>query len=174
MIALYIIGGLIALIIILALLTGKAWSFEKSIHINATPGEVWQHVNRFSELNRWSPYVGLDPNMKQQLTGTDGTVGATYAWDSESKKVGAGSQTIEEIVENQRIASKLKFIRPFSGVADTQLRLAAEDGGTKVSWHISSETPYPMNIIKLFGVIEKNMDRDFGRGLDKLKVLCES
>jgi len=30
-----------------------------------------------------------------------------------------------------------------------------------------------MNIIKLFGVIKKNMDRDFGKGLRKLKEICE-
>ena len=36
-----------------------------------------------------------------------------------------------------------------------------------------SSTPYPMNIIKLFGVIEKNMDADFTRGLNKLKEISE-
>ena len=30
-----------------------------------------------------------------------------------------------------------------------------------------------MNIMKIFGVMKKAMDRDFGKGLNKLKQLCE-
>jgi hypothetical protein len=53
------------------------------------------------------------------------------------------------------------------------IRLEEERGATRAAWGIESSTPYPMNIIKLFGVIEKNMNRDFGKGLNKLKEICE-
>ena len=56
---------------------------------------------------------------------------------------------------------------------DRRLSQPPEGGGTRAEWGICSATPYPMNIIKLFGVIEKNLDRDFTKGLNKLKELSE-
>ena len=174
MIALYIIGGIIALILIIAAFTGTAWTFEKSIQINAPVDRVWQHTKSFATMNQWSPYIGRDPQIKQTITGIDGTPGATYSWDSAQNNVGAGNQTITEINEGKRLSSRINFIRPFKGVADAEIRIAGENGGTRATWYIASSTPYPMNIIKLFGVIEKNMDRDFNLGLGKLKALCEA
>jgi uncharacterized protein YndB with AHSA1/START domain len=174
MIALYIIGGLIALVLILAALAGTSWNFSKSIHIDASPDKVWEHVSTFKAMQDWNPYIDRDPDIKLEITGTDGTPGSTYSWDSKMAQVGAGSQTILEINPGKRVASRLNFLRPFKGIAHAQMNLQPEGAGTQATWSIESTTPYPMNIVKLFGIIEKNMDRDFGKGLNKLKALSEA
>src|SRR5579859_1100344 len=174
MIALYIVGGIIVLFLLIAAFVGTAWSFEKSILINAPLEKVWNNVNTLKACNQWNPWMERDPNIKLQYSGTDGTPGASYSWDSPVKNVGAGSQTLTKITPNSEVDSRIDFLRPFKGRGDAYVLLTVERAVTRVSWGIESSTPYPMNILKIFGVIEKNMDRDFGHGLNKLKGLCEN
>jgi len=173
MIALYILLGLIVLLLLTAAVIGTGWSFEKSILINAPVDKVWGHINTLAKINQWNPWMGKDPNIKVEYSGVDGTPGASFTWDSQDKNVGAGSQTITRVVENSQVASRVNFLRPFKGVGEAFFDLGSEAGASKVTWKIVSSTPYPMNILKLFGVIEKNMDKDFGSGLNKLKALSE-
>ena len=173
MIALYLLAGLIVLFLLVAAFVGTGWRFEKSILIQASRSDVWNHVKSLAALNTWNPWLDRDPNLHQEMSGTDGTPGATYAWDSPVKNVGAGRQTIVSVTAPTELTSRIQFIRPFKGLGTGYVRLEEERGFTRAAWGIESSTPYPMNIIKLFGVIEKNMDRDFGKGLKKLKEICE-
>jgi len=173
MIVVYILIGVIALILLVAAAVGTKWKFEKSILIQAPVDKVWPHISTFKASNEWNPWIGLDANIRQQIIGVDGTPGATFSWESNEKNVGAGSQTMLSITERSEVASEINFLRPIKGRADGYIRIAPEGGGTRAEWGITSATPYPMNIIKLFGVIEKNLDRDFSRGLNKLKELSE-
>jgi hypothetical protein len=174
MIVLYILLGLIALILIVAALTGRAWSYEQSILINAPLDTVWTNVKTLHAINQWNPWMSLDPNMKLQYTGTDGTPGASFSWDSPVKNAGAGSQTILRVVDRKLVDTRIDFLRPFKGSGLADFEVTVEKTLTRVSWSINSSTPYPMNIIKLFGVIKKNMARDFSKGLGKLKAICEA
>lgn len=173
MIALYILGGLIVLILLVAAVVGTKWSFEKSVQINAPVDKVWSNTNSLHAINTWNPWLDRDPNLTQQYTGTDGTPGASYAWDSPQKNVGAGNQTIVSVKDRSEFNTQITFIRPFAGKADAWVYLTTAGNSVTVTWGIASSTPYPMNIIKLFGVIQKNMDRDFTKGLGLLKSLCE-
>lgn len=174
MLALYIVGGLIALILILAAAAGTKWTYEKAVLINAPLERVWENVQGLHATNRWNPWMEKDPNIKTEYSGTDGTPGARFAWDSQVKDVGAGNQTIVRVIPRAELHTAIEFLRPFKGKGDGYVRVWEESGAVKALWGIESSTPYPMNIIKLFGVIEKNMDRDFSRGLGKLKALCEA
>ena len=173
MIALYIIGGLIALILIVAALVGTGWSYEKSISINAPLDKVWNNINSLAAINKWNPWIGRDEQILVKYSGVDGTPGAKFSWDSEYKNVGAGSQTITAVIPRAELVSRIDFVRPFSGIGEGYIRIKEESGVTTATWGIVSSSPYPMNIIKIFGVIEKNMDKDFGEGLRKLKEICE-
>ena len=173
MIVLYIILGLVVLILLVALVIGTGWRFEKSILVNAPLEKVWAHTNTLAANNAWSPWIEKDPNIKQQLTGNDGTPGATYSWQSDVKNVGEGSQTITSVKAQSEFNSRVDFIKPFKGTGNASVLLNKEGSGTKVTWRMVSSTPYPMNILKLFKVIEKNLDKDFTIGLGKLKALCE-
>ena len=174
MIAVYIIVGIIALFLIVAAFAGTGWSYEKSVLINAPVEKVWTRVSTLQACNQWSPWMEKDPNIKVQYSGTDGTPGASFSWDSQDRNVGAGNQTITRVTPNSELDSRIQFLRPFKGKGDAYLLLTVERAVTRVSWGIESSTPYPMNILKLFGVIEKNMNKDFTHGLNKLKGLCEN
>jgi Polyketide cyclase / dehydrase and lipid transport len=173
MIVLYIIAGIIVLFLVVAAFVGRGWNFEKNILIKASRSNVWGHVNSLGAMNTWNPWLELDPAVSQSITGVDGTPGATYSWDSKEKNVGAGRQTILAVKTPSEMTMRIEFTRPFKSIAEGYVRLEEERGTTRAVWGIESSMPYPMNIIKLFGVMQKNMNRDFGRGLNKLKQMCE-
>ena len=113
--------------------------------------------------------------MKRTLTGIDGEVGAKQSWVSDKKDVGEGSQTIVGVEVPTRLFTKLEFIKPFKSEADAYVKLKKDgDTTTQATWGFESRMAYPMNIMKLFMNFEKNMDRDFGAGLNKLKSISDA
>ena len=173
MLVLYIILGIIALVLILALFISRDMNYEKSITINSSPENVWENVNSLGALDKWSPWNEKDPNMEKTLTGTDGEVGAKQSWVSKVKDVGEGSQTIMKLDKPNLLETKLEFLKPFKSTADAYVKLYENGEETRVTWGFKSQAPYPMNLMKLFMNFEKSMDADFGKGLNKLKEICE-
>jgi hypothetical protein len=173
MIVLYILLGFIVLFFIIAAMVGTAWSYEQSILINASLDKVWDHVRNLHAINQWNPWMGLDPDMTLQYSGADGTPGASFSWDSVVKNVGAGGQTILSVVDRSELSTRVDFLRPFKSEGFADFKVIPDKGATRASWSIRSKMPYPINIVKVFGGIQRNMGRDFGKGLNKLKTICE-
>lgn len=173
MTVLYIILIIIAVLLIIPLFVSKDMNYQKSITINSSIDKVWENVSTLAALDAWSPWNEKDPNMQRAVTGVDGKPGAKQAWVSESKEVGEGSQTIISVDKPTLLTTKLEFIKPFKSQADAFVKLSEGDGETTATWGFESTMPYPMNIMKLFMNFEANMDKDFGKGLSKLKSICE-
>lgn len=173
MIIIYIILGIVALLLIIALFVSKELDYEKSISIGASKDLVWQNVSSLTAMDAWSPWNEKDPNMKRTLTGTDAEVGAKQAWESEIKDVGVGSQTIVNIDKPNLFETKLDFIKPFKSTADGYVKLEEDENKIIATWGFKSTMTYPMNLMKLFMNFEKSMDIEFGNGLSKLKQICE-
>lgn len=171
---LYLLLAIIALILVIAAVIGTAWTIERSIVVNAPAGKVWEQLGTLRALNSWNPWSSKDPNVKLTFKGQDGTVGSSYDWDSTDKRVGAGTQTILSTDAPRELQTRVDFLRPFKGTGTSWLKLKEDGGKTTVAWGMASSTPYPMNIIKLFGVIEKNMDTAFTEGLGELKKRSEN
>lgn len=174
MIVLYILLGLILLVLLIGLFIPKDMNYEKMISINASIDAVWANVSSLASMDKWSPWNEKDPNMQKTNTGTDGTVGASQAWVSKVKGVGEGSQTITKLESPNLLETKLIFLKPFKSEADAYVKLSSEGNKTKATWGFKSKMPYPMNIMKLFMNFEKEMDKEFGSGLNKLKNLSEN
>jgi len=113
-----------------------------------------------------------DPNMKKNYSGTDGTKGFVYSWDSKDKNVGAGSQEITNISEGSRIDYELRFIRPMQNTAISSFILnKTSENNTLVTWTFRCPTKFPMS---LFTPIFKNMlGKQLNTGLQNLKELLE-
>lgn len=170
----YVILAIVALLLIIPLFISKEMNYEKSISIDAQINQVWKNVSTLSAMDQWSPWNAKDPDMARTLTGIDGQEGAKQSWVSDKKDVGEGSQTIVGIDAPNTLATKLEFIKPFKSEADAYVKLFESEGVTTATWGFESQMPYPMNIMKLFMNFEKNMDKDFGSGLDKLKSISEA
>lgn len=168
---LYIVGGVIALLLIASLLSPKEITAERSTIINAPKEVIFEQVRLLKNHDNWSPWRDKDLNMQTTLTGTDGTVGAKSSWVSEVKGVGIGSQTITSITENESVLTALEF--EGQGKADGFIRLKDTTGGVKVSWGFHINIPPPFNLMLLFPGGDDGT-KDFDAGLAKLKALCES
>ena len=90
----------------------KDMIIEKNVSVNKNINEVFSFLKQTKNQDRFSVWNMKDPNMKRDYSGTDGTKGFVYSWDSKDKNVGAGSQEIKNISEGNRIDYELRFIRP--------------------------------------------------------------
>lgn len=165
-----ILGLMIVIVLVLGLIAPKTVSTERSIVINAPRAVVFPHLQYFEKQQAWSPWNERDPNMKSEIVGTDGSVGAINRWESETQ--GIGEQEITALVPNERMETHLRF--KGQGEADAFMAAADADGGTKVTWGFSSTSPYPMNVMNLFMDIAGMVGKDYEAGLSKLKTMIES
>jgi len=159
--------------LIVALFVSNEMVYEKSTTISSPIDSVWENVNSLADLDKWSPWNDYDPNMKKELTGVDGTVGAKASWESDNQDVGKGSQTISRIEAPFLFETDLKFYTPYESEAKGYIKLTKEENRTTVTWGFQSEMPYPFNLMKLFMNMEEMMEKDWNSGLSKLKYICE-
>ena len=171
---LFILVGIIALALIAALFVNKDMKASREIVINKTKAEVFNYIKMLKNQNNYGKWNKMDPNMKSEYRGTDGTVGFVSAWDSDNGEVGKGEQEIKKITEGELLETELRFIKPFESKATAIMTTTAVDSAhTKVTWSFDSKMAYPMNITKLFMDMEKMIGDDFGTGLANLKAVLE-
>ncbi|MEO5683518.1 MAG: SRPBCC family protein [Chitinophagaceae bacterium] len=169
------IGILIALLLIIALFVKKEYAIEREIVINQPLQKVFGYIKYLKNQDNYSVWNKLDPAMQKTYTGTDGTVGFMYAWDSTNKQAGKGTQEIRSVEEGKKIGMGLHFIRPFDGLANAYMSTTAMAADqTKVKWGIDSKMKYPMNIMLLFMNMDSMMGKDLEGGLGSLKKILEN
>jgi uncharacterized protein YndB with AHSA1/START domain len=150
----------------------KDMVIEKNVSINKNINEVFNFLRQTKNQDKFSVWNMKDPNMKRDYSGTDGTKGFIYSWDSKDKNVGAGSQEIKNISEGNRIDYELRFTRPMQNIATSSFILTeVSDSNTSVTWTFQSPTKFPMS---LFSPIFKNMlGKQLNQSLQNLKALLE-
>lgn len=163
---------LVAIFLILALIAPKDTKVERSVVIKAPKELIMEHVANYKNFALWSPWQDYDPNMKTTFEGEDGTVGSKMMWEG-NDSVGTGMQEITAISEN-RVEQLVTFIKPWESKANAYFDFAPEAEGIKVTWGFTSSTPFPMNIMNLFFDIDEYVGKDYEKGLNKLKEVCES
>lgn len=161
LIALYIIGGIILLVLLIHIFTKKELSIEDSIVINQPIDKVFDYIRHVKNQDHYSTWNMMDPEMKKDYSGTDGQVGFVYKWDSNKvKNVGAGEQEIKVIVPNKKMEMELRFLRPMQDVAKSIM--STEPAGanqTKVTWGFYSGLKFPGTLFKpmVKGMLTKSL-----------------
>ena len=163
---LLVIVIIIAIPFVIALFVKKDCTVERQITINKPEGDVFNYIKFVKNQNNYSKWAMMDPDMKKEYTGTDGTVGFVYAWDGE--KAGKGQQEIKKITENERLDLGLHFIKPFEGTASAWMTTnAASQNQTTVAWGMKGHSVYPMNFMNLF--MKSMLGKDLDTSLALLK-----
>jgi len=170
----FVILLFIAFIFLAALIVNNEYSVERSIIIERPKQEVFDYIRYLGNQEEYSVWYSLDPDIRQEFHGTDGTVGFVSSWEG-NDDVGKGEQEIVGITEGERVDTRLRFIEPFEGVADAYMMTeAVNENQTRVVWGFESSMPRPMNLILLFLNMENLIGEDYQTGLENLKVLLES
>jgi hypothetical protein len=168
-----IIVSIIVLLFIIGLFSKKSYTIQRDIIIDKPKQDVFNYLKFLRNQDHYSKWVMTDPKMKKTFTGTDGTVGFIYAWDG-NKKAGQGEQEITGIKEGEKLDVEIRFVRPFSGVAQTPFTTTTLSANqTKVTWGMSSTMKYPMNIMLLFMNMEKILGKDLEISLVNMKNILE-
>jgi uncharacterized protein YndB with AHSA1/START domain len=170
-IVLLIVALIVAIPLIIALFVKNDYSITRNIIIDKPRQEVFNYVKFLKNQEQYSKWVMMDPNMKKEYRGTDGTVGFVYGWNG-NKQAGEGEQEIKLIQEGERLDLEIRFKRPFEGVAKTPfITESISDNQTKVTWGMSGRSKYPMNFTNLF--IDKMLGKDLDISLRNLKAILE-
>jgi Polyketide cyclase / dehydrase and lipid transport len=173
MMVLYIILGIIAALLLAGLVIPKGMKATREIVINKPNAEVFNYIKQLKNQDSYSKWGSMDPTMKKEYKGTDGTVGFVSAWEG-NKKVGAGEQEITGIEEGRKLQTELRFLKPFKSVSQSSMTTEAiTENSTKVSWGFEGNMNYPLNVMKIFMNMEKAIGNDFAIGLSNLKKLME-
>lgn len=165
---------LVAIPLIVALFVRKSYIVARQILIEKPLQDCYAYLKFIKNQEEFSVWNKIDPNMKKTYSGTDGTVGFTYAWDSTNKLVGQGEQTISSLVENDKIVCNLHFIKPFENDFVATLKLDPNYAtATRVTWSVTGSMKYPKNIMLLFMNMDKMIAPDLANGLLNLKERLE-
>lgn len=168
---LIVIVSIIALLLIIALFVPKQYDVEREITINKSSQEVFDYIKYLKNQDNYSKWAMMDPAMKKEYRGTDGTVGFVYGWDG--KEAGKGEQEIKKITDGKQLDIEIRFEKPMEGIGDVHMiteELAPAQ--TKVKWGIKGKSKYPMNIMNLF--INNILGKDLTTGLTNLKGVLET
>lgn len=169
-----IIGVVIlAVLVIGAILTSlqpAQGHIEKHIVINAPASTVYQELNSFKSFAKWSPWSKMDPEANYKFEGPEAGVGARMSWDG--KKVGKGSQWIEESVENAKIRNGLSF-EGMDGKASAEFIITPMGNGTDLKWSYDGDNGGLMGkAVWMF--MSKMLEDQYEQGLTDLKAYLES
>ena len=171
LILLFVIAGIIALLLLMAIFMRKNYTIQREIIIHAPLPTVFDYLKQLKNQDYFNKWVMVDPDMKKDFTGTDGTVGFIYGWNG-NKKAGEGEQEITALEEGKLINTEVRFKRPFPGIAYANYVTASlPDNQTKITWSNTSAMKYPMNI--MVSMIENMLAKDMDISLQTLKTILE-
>jgi hypothetical protein len=162
---------IVAIPLIIALFVKKEYNVEREITVNKPKQEVFDYVRHLKNQDHYSKWVMMDPAMKKDFRGTDGTVGFVYAWDG-NDDAGKGEQEIKSITQGERVDVEVRFKKPMEGIAYAPIITeGVSEGQTKVKWGMKGKSSYPMNFVNLF--MDGMLGKDIEASLTTLKSILE-
>ena len=169
---LLILAGIIALLLIMALFMKKQHYVRREIIINAPRQKVFDFLRLLKNQEQFNKWAGVDKDRKEEIKGTDGTVGFIYAW-SGNKSAGQGEKEIMNIVEGERIETEIRFVKPMRVSASVIFETESlSENQTKVNLINTGTLKYPLNI--MIPMAEKNFAKDLDASLSTLKSILEN
>ncbi|MBS3913991.1 MAG: SRPBCC family protein [Bacteroidetes bacterium] len=170
-ITLWVLLAVVVGLLLIGLVAPKKFDISRTAYIKASRVAVWEQINPWKNHEHWSPWYKKDTSMKITIAGTDGEVGASYAWESD--EMGKGKQTIKEVKPMDFRASDLA-IEGWGNPSMITFSLSDSAEGTKVIWRMQGENGYFGSIFALLFNMNKMMGKDFEDGLGFMKTYIES
>lgn len=171
--AIRIILGVILILILVIQTRPSTYHVERSMVIAAARETIYPKVADFHQWPEWSPWGKLDPNMKTTFSGATSGVGEIYEWTG-NDKVGAGRMTVSDAQPSDKLGIKLEFLKPFQATCQSGFTFVPEGSGTKVTWTMDGTNNFMAKGMSLFMSMDKEIGKDFEKGLGQLKTASES
>jgi len=173
-IALALIAILVSVTLVAAAILPSNYALKREVVISKNKTEVFNYLKHIKNMDNFSIWAKIDPNMKKSYQGTDGQIGFIAAWESNHEKVGKGEQEILKITQDERIDTELRFFEPFQATDKAYfITESISQNKTKVTWGFNGNIPYPWNLMLLTMDMEKELGIPLSDGLSNLKSLLE-
>ena len=117
--------------------------------------------------------MNLDPNAKHEYSDEMHLVGSYHVWAG-NDSIGEGRIEITALDTNKQIDCKLTFIKPFESEAMTAMFFEETEEGTKVTWNMTGNIPFPIGLFMPVSSMDGAVGDDYENGLKNLKVYMES
>ena len=150
----------------------ETYTVERSTAIDAPPARVYDQIANFHNGTHWSPWEGVDPELKRTYSGAASGTGAAYNW-SGNRKAGQGRMEITQATEPSRVQIDLAFEKPWKARNDTQFVIAPEGSGSRVTWTMTGKKSLATMVMGIFKSMDKFLGPDFEKGLAQLKATAE-
>jgi hypothetical protein len=162
---------ILAFVVVVALQPSE-YRVERSATMQAPPSEVFAQVNDFHKWEAWSPWAKLDPASKVTFTGPEAGTGAVMNWAG-NEKVGKGTLTLVESKPDESVKTKVEFVEPFEGSANSEFNFTPAGDQTKVTWSMSGQHNFIEKAMCLVLNGKKMMADDIDKGLANMKSVVE-
>ncbi len=170
-IILILVLAVVAIILVMASMAESHFRVERSTIIHAPASAVYANVSHLGAMEKWGPWKEEEPDMVATLSGSpDGQVGAVSHWKSSKSE---GEQELAELVPNERVVTKLRFISPWEANNEGTFDITAMGDSTKVTWGIQGENSFMGKVMTVFMDMEKAIAPMFDKGLANLKAITE-
>lgn len=145
---------------------------ERSAVIDAEPSRILPLLTDLRAWQQWSPWEGLDPELRRTYTGAETGPGARYEW-SGNRKAGAGTMQITDVTDTS-VDIDLAFTRPFKSQSKVRFDLAPADAGTAVTWALRSPRTLMTRVFGVFVNMDKVLGKDLEKGLAQLQEAAQA
>lgn len=163
--------GIVAVLAAVGMLLPRQVTVARSIQIDAAPEQIFPHVNSLKAGAAWSPWLGIDPNIKTDFLGPEAGVGAALVWSSDHPNVGNGRQEIVESDPLSRVVTALDFAE--MGTAKASVLLDPAPGATNVTWTLDTDMGAGPVGRWMGLMMDTWVGADYETGLANLKTLVE-
>jgi carbon monoxide dehydrogenase subunit G len=171
-ITLIVVAVAIIAVIGVALTKPDSFNIQRTTTIKAPPDKIFAMINDFHSWSSWSPWEGVDPNMKRSYSGSPSGNGAVYEWDGNSK-VGKGRMEITDASPSSKVTVKLDFLKPFEGHDVAEFTLEPKGDSTNVTWAMRGPAPFPSKVMQVFMSMDSMIGKEFDTGLANMKTAAE-
>lgn len=146
---------------------------EKTVTIHAPANVIYEQLASLENFHTWSVWSQQDSSATYTMSGTDRTIGASTSWKGHPAISGEGRMEITALEPGQKVSHGFQFLKPKKATGSSSFTLNEKNGLTTVTWNFEMITPRPWNIFNLFYSMDKEMGKDFEKGLIALKEMTE-
>lgn len=169
---LIVVAVIIVVFLVIVALQPSDFHVARSVAIAAPPEAVFPQVNELKKWEAWSPWMKIDPAMKQTYEGPAAGNGAVMSWTGNSQ-VGEGRMTLTESRTNELARFKLEFFKPMAGVCTADFTFKPEGNQTTVTWSMDGKNNFVAKAMCLFMSMDKMVGGQFEKGLASMKTIVE-
>jgi hypothetical protein len=151
----------------------ETYTVERSAVMSAPRERIYEQIADFHNWPHWSPWEGLDPDMRRTYSGASSGTSAAYSW-SGNRRAGQGRMEIRSASAPSTVDIDLAFDKPFTSRSATVFTIAQEGPeASRVTWTMTGKKTLVTKVMGVFKSMDAVIGPNFEKGLAQLKAVVE-